>query len=61
VSGGDKGDKYYLFLSIVSELLFLSLVLGIAGLVRRNQNKLNNVFSVITLIMVAGIFVLGMM
>ena len=54
-------DKYYLFLAIVSVLLFLSFGLAIAGLVRRNQNKLNNVFSVITIGMTIAIFVLGMM
>lgn len=54
-------EKYYLFLTIVSVLLFLSLGVGIAGLVRGNQNKLNNVFSVITIGMTIAIFVLGMM
>ena len=54
-------EKYYLYLTIVSVLLFLSLGLAIAGLVRRNQNKLNNVFSVITIGMTIAIFVLGMM
>ena len=54
-------EKYYLYLTIVSVLLFLSLGLAIAGLVRRNQNKLNNVFSVITIEMTIAIFVLGMM
>ena len=53
--------KYYLYLTIVSVLLFLSFGLTIAGLVRRNQNKLNNVFSVITIGMTIAIFVLGMM
>lgn len=42
-------------------LMLLSVVLAIAGFVGKKQNRKNNVFSVITLIMVAGIFVLGMM
>ena len=54
-------EKYYLYLTIVSVLLFLSFGLAIAGLVRRKQNKLNNVFSVITIGMTIAIFVLGMM
>ena len=41
-------------------LMLLSVVLAIAGFVGKKQNRKNNVFSVITLIMVAGIFVLGM-
>ena len=54
-------EKYYLYLTIVSVLLFLSFGLAIAGLVRRKQNKLNNVFSEITIGMTIAIFVLGMM
>lgn len=48
-------------LMIVLGLMLLSVVLAIAGLVGKKQNRKNNVFSVITLFMVAGIFVLGMM
>lgn len=48
-------------LMIVLGLMLLSVVMAIAGLVGKKQNRKNNVFSVITLIMVAGIFVLGMM
>ena len=48
-------------LMIVLGLMLLSVVLAIAGLVGKKQNRKNNVFSVITLIMVAVIFVLGMM
>ena len=42
-------------------LMALSVILAIAGLAGKKQNRKNNVFSVITLVMVAGIFVLGMM
>lgn len=48
-------------LLIVLGLMLLSVVLAIAGLVGKKQNRKNNVFSVITLFMVVGIFVLGMM
>lgn len=48
-------------LMIVLGLMLLSVVLAIAGLVGKKQNRKNNVFSTITLIMVAWIFVLGMM
>ena len=48
-------------LMIVLGLMLLSVVLAIAGLVGKKQNRKNNVFSAITLVMVAGIFVLGMM
>ena len=48
-------------LMIVLGLMLLSVVLAIARLVGKKQNRKNNVFSVITLVMVAGIFVLGMM
>ena len=48
-------------LMIVLGLMLLSVVLAIAGLVGKNQNRKNNMFSVITLIMVAGIFVLGIL
>ena len=48
-------------LMIVLGLMLLSVVLATAGLVGKKQNRKNNVFSVITLFMVAGIFVLGMM
>ena len=48
-------------LMIVLGLMLLSVVLAIAGLVGKKQNRKNNVFSVITLIMFVGIFVLGMM
>ena len=48
-------------LMIVLGLMLLSVVMAIAGLVGKKQNRKNNVFSTITLIMVAGIFVLGMM
>ena len=47
-------------LMIVLGFMLLSVVLAITGLVGKKQNRKNNVFSVITLIMVAGIFVLGM-
>ena len=46
---------------IVLGLMLLSVVLAIAGLVGKKQNRKNNVFSVITLFMVVGIFVLGML
>ena len=52
MSGGDNGGY------LVSVLLFLSLGLGIVGLVRRNQNRKNNVFSVITIGMTVAVFVL---
>ena len=48
-------------LMIVLGLMLLSVVLAIAGLIGKKQNRKNNVFSVITLIMVAGIFVLGLL
>jgi len=48
-------------LMIVLGLMLLSVILAIAGLVGKRQNRKNNVFSVITLVMVVGIFVLGMM
>lgn len=48
-------------LMIVLGLMLLSVVLAITGLVGKKQNRKNNVFSMITLVMVAGIFVLGMM
>ena len=48
-------------LMIVLGLMLLSVILAIAGLGGKRQNRKNNVFSVITLVMVAGIFVLGMM
>lgn len=48
-------------LMIVLGFMLLSVVLAIAGLVGKKQNRKNNVFSVITLVMVAGIIVLGMM
>ena len=53
----DSGNS----LKIVLGLMLLSVVLAIAGLVGKKQNRKNNVFSAITLVMVAGIFVLGMM
>jgi hypothetical protein len=48
-------------LMIVLGLMLLSVVMAIAGLVGKKQNRKNNIFSAITLIMIAGIFVLGMM
>ena len=48
-------------LIVVLGLMLLSVVLAIAGLIGKKQNRKNNVFSAITLVMVAGIFVLGMM
>ena len=48
-------------LMIVLGLMLLSVIFAIVGLVGKRQNRKNNVFSVITLVMVAGIFVLGMM
>ena len=48
-------------LMIVLGLMLLSVVMAIAGLVGKKQNRKTNVFSAITLIMVTGIFVLGMM
>lgn len=48
-------------LMIVLGLMLLSVILAIAGLVGKRQNRKNNVFSVITLVMVAGIFVLGIL
>lgn len=48
-------------LMIIFGLMLLSVVLAIAGLVGKKQNRNNNVFSAITLVMVAGIFVLGIM
>ena len=48
-------------LMVVLGLMLLSVVLAIVGLIGKKQNRKNNVFSMITLVMVAVIFVLGMM
>ena len=42
-------------------LMVLSVILAIAGLAGKKQNRKNNVFSVITLVMTVGIFVLGIL
>lgn len=42
-------------------LLILSVVLAIIGLVGKEQNQKNNVFSIVTLVMTVVIFVLGML
>ena len=46
-------------LMIVLGLMLLSVVLAIAGLVGKKQNRKNNVFSVITLFMTVGILIIG--
>lgn len=51
--------SFMIFIALI--LLFLSVVLAIAGLASKNQNKKNNVCSAITLMSIVGIFVLGMM
>lgn len=48
-------------LMVVLGLMLLSVVLAIVGLIGKKQNRKNNVFSMTTLVMVAGVFVLGMM
>ena len=45
-------------LMIVLGLMLLSVVLAIAGLVGKKQNRKNNVFSVITIGMTVAVFVL---
>ena len=50
--------SFIIFIALI--LLFLSVVLAIAGLASKNQNKKNNVCSAITLMSIVGIFVLGM-
>ena len=42
-------------------LMALSVILAIAGLAGKKQNRKDNVFSVITLVMTVGIFVLGVL
>lgn len=57
--GTDSAINNFFLMCVLFCLLVLSLILSIVGLTSGRQNKVNNVFSVATLVMVVGIFVLG--